>query len=229
LKPYEMKTFVKICGITNIKDVNFVANSGVDFLGVILEIEGSPRSVSIERAKNIIDCSSIPVILLLEKPFNEIKSIIFQLKPHGVQLIGNYSSNDIKKIKKSTQCAVWKTIRIPQKQIDQTPFIDLVNMINENHNLGVDIVVLDTLVKKKKGGTGQTCDWWTAAKLVKISSVPVFLSGGITPTNVGAAINQVKPYGVDLSSGVEKKPGQKDPKKITELMQKIKTMTNANR
>ena len=68
-----------------------------------------------------------------------------------------------------------------------------------------------------------------AEKLVKISSVPVFLAGGITPINVRAAINQIKPYGVDLSSGVEKKPGQKDPKKITELMQKIKTMANDNR
>lgn len=83
-------------------------------------------------------------------------------------------------------------------------------------------MVLDTLVKKKKGGTGQICDWSTAEKLVSSSPVPVFLAGGITPVNVKKALDQVQPYGIDVSSGVEIKPGRKDPQKIKQLMQNIK-------
>jgi len=217
-----MKTFVKICGITNPEDAKIAAGSGADFLGVILEINGSPRSVSVDTARKIIDVSSIPVILLLEKPCRAIKQLLSHISPHGVQLIGEYPLNDIKGLKAQASCAVWKTIRVPKNKENKIPLPDLLGALKKYPDSGVDVLVLDTLVKKKKGGTGQICDWSTAEKLVSSSPVPVFLAGGITPVNVKKALDQVQPYGIDVSSGVEIKPGRKDPQKIKQLMQNIK-------
>jgi phosphoribosylanthranilate isomerase len=217
-----MKTFVKICGITTVEDAKTAASLGSDFIGVILEIEYSPRSVSIETANSIIDFSSAPVILLLEKPCNEIQDIASDIKPWGVQIVGKYPFSDIKRLKNTTECAVWKTVHIPKENGEKIPSADLKNIIEKYHGAGIDVVVLDTMAGKKKGGTGQVCDWGTARELVESSPVPVFLAGGITPANAREAINQVKPYGIDLSSGVEKSPGRKDPEKISELMRNIK-------
>ena len=100
----------------------------------------------------------------------------------------------------------------------------LVEHINNYKNAGADTIVLDTLVSKKKGGTGQTCDWDTAERLVKDIDMPLFLAGGINPENVCAAVRKVRPYGIDLSSGVEKAPAQKDPQKIRALVNNIKTI-----
>jgi phosphoribosylanthranilate isomerase len=217
-----MKTFVKICGITTVEDAKTAASLGSDFIGVILEIEYSPRSVSIETAKSITDSSSAPVILLLEKPCNDIQDIASDIKPWGVQIVGKYPFSDIKHLKNTTECAVWKTVHIPKENGEKIPSADLKKIIEKYHGAGIDVVVLDTMAGEKKGGTGQVCDWGTARELVESSPVPVFLAGGITPANAREAINQVKPYGIDLSSGVEKSPGRKDPEKISELMRNIK-------
>jgi phosphoribosylanthranilate isomerase len=217
-----MKTFIKICGITTVEDAKTAASLGSDFIGVILEIEYSPRSVSIETAKSITDSSSAPVILLLEKPCNDIQDIASDIKPWGVQIVGKYPFSDIKHLKNTTQCAIWKTVHIPKENGKRIPPIDLKNIIEKYYSAGIDVVVLDTMAEKKRGGTGQVCDWGTARELVESSPVPVFLAGGITPANAREAINQVKPYGIDLSSGVEKSPGRKDPEKISELMKNIK-------
>jgi phosphoribosylanthranilate isomerase len=100
-------------------------------------------------------------------------------------------------------------------------------LITQYRAAGVAAIVLDTLVKLKdtaiKGGTGQVCDWDIAQQLAAEALVPLFLAGGIGPANVRAAITAVRPYGIDLSSGVEQTPGKKDPRKIAELMRIVRT------
>ncbi len=219
-----MKTCVKICGITNSEDARVVAGSGADFLGVIVDIQESPRSVSVHAAQTITDCSPLPVILLLEKDRSHIKDAVALIKPYGIQLIGDYPLEEITRLKEETGCFIWKTVRVPKKQLEETTFDILLSTITKHHAAGVDTMVLDTMVAKQKGGTGQVCDWKTAEKLVAACPVPVFLAGGITPGNVQAAITQVKPYGIDLSSGVEKTPGKKSLEKITKLMHNIKLL-----
>ncbi len=216
-----MKTCVKICGITNIEDAGIAAESGADLIGVIIDIEYSPRCVSIETASDIINASSVPVIVLMEKTLNEIETTALKVKPHGVQIVGGCSLTDIKQLKNRTGCAVWKTVHLPQNSCGDNSIKDLHCSIEKYHTSGVDVVVLDTMVGKKKGGTGQTCDWSAAARIVDSSPVPIVLAGGITPANAVEAINAVQPYGIDLSSGVEKTPGRKDPERIAELMHNI--------
>lgn len=216
-----MKTHVKICGITNTGDAGTAAGLGADFIGVIIEINYSPRSVALETAASIIDCCAIPVILLLEKSCDAIFDLVSEVKPYGVQLIGEHPFKEIRRLKKMTACAVWKTVHLPKEGAEKTSVNDLVGTIEQYRGSGVDVFVLDTMVGKQKGGTGRTCDWGTACRLVQAAAVPFFLAGGISPANVKQAVQQVKPYGIDISSGVEKTPGQKDPEKISELMQNI--------
>ena len=98
---------------------------------------------------------------------------------------------------------------------------ELEHQIAELQQHGIDALVLDTLVPGHKGGTGQTCDWHSAASIVQSVEVPVFLAGGLTPENVTQALSVVKPFGVDVSSGVESSPGCKDHEKISRFIRLV--------
>lgn len=222
-----MKTLVKICGITNSTDAGIVSRAGADYIGVLLEITGSPRSVSQSTASRIISSSGLPVVVLMDKPPEALISAAIDLRPHALQLVGTYSATEAQAIRKAAPCALWQTLRIPQEDTGQMAFTDLLNSVKRCQEAGVAVIVLDTLADNRKGGTGKTCDWSVAARLVSVAPVPIFLAGGITPENVGAAITAVKPRGIDLSSGVEQRPGTKDPAKVTALMQRIQTMDGA--
>jgi phosphoribosylanthranilate isomerase len=77
--------------------------------------------------------------------------------------------------------------------------------------------VIDAFGEHAYGGTGQTVDWTLAAEVAR--AAPILLAGGLTPSNVAGAIRQVRPYGVDVSSGVEQSPGKKDPDKVKAFIQ----------
>jgi len=93
-------------------------------------------------------------------------------------------------------------------------------------NKGADVILVDTVYKSgssvQHGGTGKISNWNTVVELFKNLDVPVFLAGGITPSNVKDAINQVNPYGIDVASGVEKEKGIKDPIKVKELIKIVR-------
>jgi len=221
-----MGVAVKICGITNIEDAQRAAQAGADFIGVIVEIEGSPRSVSIETAQRVITSVSTPGVLLLEKRPSEVINIANDINPYAVQLIGNIEFTAIEQLKAHIPCNIWKTLQIPQRESDQVSVAEINREIEGYRAAGVDVIVLDTLVKHrgsiKKGGTGQTCDWKMAHQIVASAPLPIFLAGGITPLNVHEAVMAVRPQGIDVSSGVELKPGKKDSDKIIQLIQTVR-------
>jgi len=217
-----MKTNVKICGITRNSYAKAAADAGADYIGVIVDIHESPRNVSLKKAEEILTASSLPTVVLLEKNINDtIKAASF-LNPYAIQLIGKYTPEDVQHLKKKLNCKFWKTISIPKTGTDEEAYQALLKIINNYKNAGTDAIILDTLVAKKKGGTGQTCDWDTAKKLIKDIDLPLFLAGGINPENVCDAVRKVRPYGIDISSGVEKTSGEKDPKKIVGLLNNVK-------
>jgi len=216
-----MKCFVKICGITHPDDASIAAGLGADFVGIIVEIDGSPRSVCVEEAAHIISCAAVPAIILLEKKPAAVCKLAMKLGPYAVQLIGNYSYQDVQWLRNTLTCGIWKTIQIPRGGCSSSEINDLADAVAEFQRAGVDAVVLDTKIKGKKGGTGQTCDWESARVLVERSPLPVFLAGGITPENAADARARVMPYGIDVSSGVEHRPGKKDQEKITRLMSAV--------
>lgn len=219
-----MKTHVKICGITRVSDAGTAADAGADYIGVILDIKESPRSISLEKAGEIIKLSKLPAVVLLEKDLKKTIDNATALRPYAIQLIGDYTPLDIEHLKKKLTCKIWKTISIPKTGTTDAEYRSLISLINNFKNAGTDAIILDTRIAKKKGGTGQTCDWDTAEKINKTSGIPIFLAGGLNPENVCEAVKKISPYGIDLSSGVEKTPGKKDPEKVVRLVNNLRNI-----
>ena len=218
---------IKICGITNLNDMELVSSSGADYAGVLLNVSVSQRSVDMEKAKSLCLRARIPVVILLWEPaFKEIEIAYNRLKPYAFQLLSQEKPELVAEIKsKIPDVMVWKSIHLPSsgQSIDIS---DMRTRIETYVDKGADAILVDTVYKSgsgvQYGGTGRTSNWNIVTELFKNLDVPVFLAGGITPSNVKDAINQVNPYGIDVASGVEKEKGMKDPIKVRELIKIVR-------
>lgn len=190
---------VKICGITNYNDAVLAAELGADALGFIF-YENSPRYIDFTQAYEI--CRSLPpfifkVGVFVNEELDKVHQYIEALRLDRVQLHGDESPDYCKQIK----CGqVIKSFRLKDSK-DLSKLKDYTN---------VSAFLLDAYHPKKLGGTGQTFDWQLAIE-AKTYGCPIILSGGLTPENVVAAIRLVRPYAVDVASGVESSPGKKEP------------------
>lgn len=224
---------IKICGITNLRDIELVSSSGADYAGILLNVAVSPRSVDTEKAESLCRRARIPVVILLWEPtFKEIEIAYNRLKPYAFQLLSQENPELVAEIKsKIPDVMVWKSLHLPSSEqgIARGIDINIKDMrirINAYMNKGADVILVDTVYKSgssgQYGGTGKISNWNTVVELFKNLDVPVFLAGGITPSNVKDAINQVNPYGIDVASGVEKEKGIKDPVKVRELIKIVR-------
>jgi phosphoribosylanthranilate isomerase len=222
-----MSCAIKICGITTTEDARIADAAGADFLGVIVNVTSSPRSLTVNEAKEIFSCSKIPVILLTyDMPTDKVAALVSELNPFGVQLAGNETSDDILTLRNSLNCEIWKSLHIPVTENEGLKINDIVNKITAFKEAGSDRIVLDSTVKTgstvQKGGTGRPFDWSLASAITKKARSFLFLAGGINPENVKQAITQVIPDGIDLSSGVEKSVGKKDRHLLKKLITTVR-------
>ena len=203
-------TMVKICGITNKRDAAFSYSCGADFLGFVF-YNKSRRYVTPAKAKEII-----------------------RDLPRGVQKVGvfvNESAQSVRKIAKI--CG----LDILQFHGDETPAYlsqfkgyKIIKAIRVREKLALDALrafrpdyfLFDTFHKDAFGGSGKTFDW-KLLKSFKKAKIPFFVSGGLTPKNVSALIIKIRPFAVDVSSGVESKPGKKDHAKIKGFIKTVKS------
>ncbi len=215
---------IKVCGVTTVEDAHLVAEVGADYIGVIIEVDSSPRRLSVEQARPICEQSTLPVVALF---FNweakQIQRALATLQPCAVQLLGQESPSLIKTLKRMTTSELWKTVHLPARGLGEVNIAEYQDRINSLVEAGIDAIVIDTVVSSPQGelrygGTGQVSNWAAAQKLVEAVSVRFFLAGGITPENVQQAIELVHPHGIDLSSGVEIAPGHKDAEKLRRLV-----------
>ncbi len=206
---------VKICGITNLEDALKAVELGADAVGFIL-YEGSKRYISPKDVRHIT--SVLP-------PFVAKVGVFVNEDPRRVLEILSYSHLDFAQLhgdETPDVCdyiganRVIKVFRL--RNVEEVgslePFVGKVRAF-----------LLDTYSGSSYGGTGKTFNW-DIAKAVKerFSEVPLILSGGLNPLNVKDAISSVSPYGVDVSSGVEKEVGRKDPMKVEEFIKVAKCM-----
>jgi phosphoribosylanthranilate isomerase len=221
---------VKICGITNAEDAAMAAGEGADYTGVVIEVFYSPRSQMVENAAPIFANSPVPVVALVcEMQPNKLSELVIQLKPYAIQFLsqdGPAMAEQLKKIE--PEIKIWQSLFLPAAR-DGSMKIDsgaILQQIEQCRESGVDVIVLDTAAVingiVRFGGTGTTGKWDQAARVVAASPLPTFLAGGINPENVREAIETVKPYGIDLSSGVELFTGKKSPAKIRMLMEEVR-------
>lgn len=198
---------VKICGITNLEDALAVVDGGADAIGFVFYPE-SPRFIDPGKAHNII--TKLPVFVTTVGVFvDESEDLIRRiLRESGVQVLQFHGSESPVLCTRFREKVI-KTIRIKDEES-----IDSMRMYN------LDTFLLDTHHDGIKGGTGKTFDW-KIAEMAKEHG-RIILSGGLTPCNVVEAIRVVRPYGVDVSTGVEISPGKKDPEKVREFIKKVR-------
>ena len=222
---------IKICGITNLNDMELVSSSGADYAGVLLNVAVSPRSVDAEKAESLCRRARIPVVVLLWEPtFKEIEIAYKRLKPYAFQLLSQEKPELVEEIKsKIPNVIVWKSLHLASSgQSIDINIRDMRTRIETYIDSGVDAILVDTVYKSggsvQYGGTGKTSNWNTVVELFKNLNMSVFLAGGITPSNVKDAINQVNPYDIDVASEVEKEKGIKDPEKVRELIKIVRRL-----
>lgn len=199
---------VKICGITNLRDAIIAAESGADALGFVF-FKNSPRYVEPHTVKDIIE-NLPPFIHTVGVFVNEDKSTIDKIvEITGIDYIQLHGDET------PETCALWKKA---YKVFRVRDFLDLTQL----QNYGCKTFMLDTFSRDSYGGTGQIFNWDIALEARRYGNI--ILSGGLTPENIQKAIQYVRPYGVDVSSGVEsEKKGIKDAEKLRLFIQRAKS------
>jgi phosphoribosylanthranilate isomerase len=180
---------IKICGITRPEDARFAEQVGADAIGVIV-FSGSvsQRVVGEEKAREIFDAVgpfTTTVAVSHTKLEEELRRMI-ALRPHAIQISHPF-------------------------RFDEAPGVRIIRVIGRGDPLPEDC---DAVIVDDSHGKGRDFDPSYARDTVKRSTVPVILAGGLTPQNVGEAIRRVRPYAVDVASGVEDSPGIKDREKV---------------
>ena len=205
------KANIKICGVKDIKIANHAINCGASFLGFVF-FENSSRNISISKCTEILDeiNGKVNTVAVTVNPSHSDLKAYSEMKFTHVQLHGNESLNEVRKINEAYNFKIIKSFSISTKSdLDKIkeycPFID--------H------ILLDSKQKKDMpGGTGQTFDW----KIIKnfCPNKSFFLSGGLNSDNISEALSLKKTEYFDVSSGVENSEGIKDEKLISEFISK---------
>lgn len=208
---------VKICGITKPEQGQAIAQLGATALGFIC-VPASPRYVTSGQIRTVreqlvapIDCIGVFANAACE----EICEIVANAGLSAVQLHGSESLEFCEKLRYALpEIEILKAVRV------RTP--DCLDRVVTYIN-SVDTLLLDAYHPQLLGGTGQTLDWETLREFRP--NIPWFLAGGLTPDNILDALRELQPSGIDLSSGVERSPGDKDLDKVTLLFERLRSLS----
>lgn len=202
---------IKICGITNMEDAIICAERGVDVLGFIF-YDKSPRYVepkTVFQIRKRLPPFITTVGVFVNSSIEAVKSVLAETNVDCVQFHGDESPGFCDGVYEFADKKVIKAFRIRER-------LDIQKLGNYN----VDAYLLDTYREGVPGGTGETFDWNLAAEAK--SNRRIILSGGLTPENISRAIKLVRPYAVDVSSGVEAKAGKKDSDKLKKFIDQVR-------
>ena len=208
---------VKICGITNREDALKAANLGAWALGFNF-YKKSPRFIAPAKAKKIMQDLPpfvTPVGIFVDQPLGAIRDIIEHCNLGAVQLHGVEDHHFCHRLRRYGA----KIIKVFKVGEDFDPSI-----LSDYH---VDAFLFDTLVEGEAGGTGKTFNW-RLLKDIKGQHRPFILSGGLTPQNVIGLVNEMKPYAVDVASGVESAPGKKDHRLLKDFIEIVQYVSGPN-
>jgi phosphoribosylanthranilate isomerase len=206
-----MSVKVKICGVTNVPDAELAASHGAWAIGMVFHPE-SPRACDPEAAAEIGTALKrrLEVVgVFVNAPLDELVEIGENANLSMLQLHGEEGPAYCQEAARRTGLKVIKAVRVRDHSS--------IRALQAYHT---DFHMLDAYVPGLAGGTGKRFDWSLAGE--HSGTTPVIVSGGITPSNVAAAINALHPYAVDTASGVELSPGKKDPEKLKLLFESVR-------
>jgi phosphoribosylanthranilate isomerase len=199
---------VKICGITRYEDARLALDCGAWAIGFVFH-PPSPRWISRERAAEIVrrlPAGALAIGVFVDAPLDEVKAIVEEVGLRGVQLHGSEPPDYAARVRAGVLTI--KAFRVG-RGFDAA---------------GIDPfrgcrILLDAYRPGVPGGTGATFDWSIAREVG--TRFPIILAGGLCPENIEAAIEEARPGGIDVSSGVEARPGEKDTFKIRRLFEAV--------
>ena len=202
-----MSTRVKICGITNLEDAEAAVAAGADALGFNF-YEKSHRHVSLAAAGDI--CRRLgPVIMRVGVFVNAAEDTITRaIGECGLSLL-QFHGDEPPEICAKFGLMSMKALRVRGAET-----------LKEMEKYRTDAFLLDAWSPEARGGTGAVFNWDLAIEAKKLGK-PIFLAGGLTPENVGGAVRWVRPFGVDVASGVESSPGKKDPAQMRAFIKAV--------
>jgi phosphoribosylanthranilate isomerase len=200
-------TRVKICGITSMEDAAAAVQAGADALGFVF-VPGTPRCLDPDVAERIVGALPpfvTPVGVFVDQPLEEVLRLAARCHLQAVQLHGDEPEEYSRRI----ALRVIKAVRVRNAE-----------SLRILPTYPAHAFLLDAFVEGQAGGTGTPIPWDLAARAKAYA--PIILSGGLRPETVGPAVLRVRPYGVDVSSGVEASPGRKDHQKVREFIAAVR-------
>lgn len=203
-----MSTKVKICGITNLADAQMAVAAGADLLGFVF-YDQSPRFITLPAAAEITRHLP-PYVLRVGLFVNAEEPFIFSaIQACGLNLLQFHGEEP------PDFCTQFGLMTIKAFRISDASSLAAIPQY------ATDAYLLDAYTPGIRGGTGHRFNWDLAVQAGEFGK-PIFLAGGLTPDNVGEAIRQVRPFAVDVSSGVELSPGKKDPAKVRAFIANVR-------
>jgi phosphoribosylanthranilate isomerase len=223
-------TWIKICGITNLEDALTAVDAGADALGFVF-YEKSPRKINPDTAREIIaklpeNIEKIGVFVLQSSdPSSQIVEGLTSLQIHVRSPLG-VEPNQGRELVVAVAAKPRKFyLAMPAAWfLGEGPVTANLSFIEKRPERPFDRILLDSGTPEQPGGTGKTFDWEKAAPRFEEMSggINVIVAGGLNPANVSDAIRILKPWGVDVASGVEASPGKKDPEKVRAFVRTVR-------
>ena len=216
-------TWVKICGMTNLEDALAAVDAGADAVGFVF-YEKSPRFMTVERVREI--CEKLPESVEKVGVFVGSSQSVEMALAAGVDAMQSYivvnSSAPLKLEQNSSElCKLRQYVAIPYSSFVDSSFPEQRNALISR---SADAWFIDSGNAQSPGGTGATFNWREAMPALDALArhTRVVIAGGLNPQNVGEAIEVLKPWGVDVVSGVEASPGKKDPEKVRAFVRAVR-------
>ena len=202
-------TRAKICGITSETDLDAVVDSGANAIGVTAAVTvETPREVSVERATDLV--AAVPpfvtsVLVTMPETVERAVELVETVEPDALQLHGALGPDEIGAVRDAVPAKVIAAVDAEAADIAA-------------YAAAADALLVDSVDERGGGGTGETHDWERTREVVSELSVPVVLAGGLTPENVVEAVEMVRPFAVDVASGVESAGGEKDHEQVRQFV-----------
>ena len=193
---------VKVCGVTTREDLRAVERAGADAIGFIADVPvDTPRAVSLDDAATLVDAAPpflTTTLVTMPDSGAEAAAAVDAVGPDALQVHGDLPPAELRSLRGSVPATVIAVVDAadPARARAVAPT--------------VDAVLMDSVDESGAGGTGETHDWAATAEVAASVDAPVVLAGGLTPDNVAEAVETVRPFAVDVASGVERAGGRKD-------------------
>ncbi len=202
-------TRVKICGITSREDLELAVEAGADAVGLIVDVDVETAreitpDLALEIARTTPPFVTTVLVTMPDSPESTV-GLADRIQPDVVQVHGDLTPGDL----------AYLSAKLPGDVIKAVAPEDA-----RDYETVADALLIDSLDESGAGGTGRTHEWERTRELVEELTAPVVLAGGLTPDNVAEAIETVRPFAVDVASGVEAKPGRKDPDSVADFVRR---------